>query len=320
MVAGLVHPHDGIRVCAGRIRTGAHDDAGVREGPQGIQIICPFLAQQRFQIAVRLLVPADKCTLHGHQDLVFLTDLYTLRRRQAAVDDGMAVVSSREVIEGFLEGPCGLVKGRIADGVHLDLEPCPVSLLAEICHFFVRVIEDAFIIAQFIRRLKGRICRSEAAVQGRLKAAADPRKLTSSYLVHVHGLEEDPHLKAVVKTFCKPALQVHIHVCRKTDAADRVDHADALGCHVVGGIFHVFNQLGQGNGACHRIGHSKEGLLVHLTGILVEASEVFDLLSEFLQEGRIDHTGVSVIFADKDRLVRTDAVQLLAADQLPFKD
>ena len=117
---------------------------------------------------------------------------------------------------------------------------------------------------------QGCVHGAEAAVQGRGEAAADAGETPPLHFFHIHGLEKHPVLHAVFQAAAHPALHIHIQVHGKAYAADRVNHADALGGHKIDGFLHVFYQLHRGYGVSNRIGYGKERLLVHFARIRVQ--------------------------------------------------
>ena len=73
------------------------------------------------------------------------------------MDDAVAVVLPGVVVQGGLQAAGGLVKGGVADGVELDLEPGPVGLLAEVRDLFVVIVENALVVGTCVQKMENSI-------------------------------------------------------------------------------------------------------------------------------------------------------------------
>ena len=319
VVAGFVDPGDGIGIRTGAVGAEGLDDAMVCVGLKGIQLCCT-VTQDGLQIIVRLVGSVDKGTPDRNGDAVFGADSDTSLREQTGVDDGVPVIGPGEVIKGGFQCPCGLIEGGITDGVDLDLHSLPVGFLAEIGHLFVGVIQHTGVVGTLIRFQHGGIGGAEAPVQSGIEAAADPGESAPLGFQHIHGLEVYTHLQAIAQTLGEPILHVHIQIHGVAHAADGMDHTDAFGCQMVGGELHIAEQLHRRNGAADIVRKGKERLLIHLSGVLVIAPEVFRLLLQDIQELRVHNAGVAVVLDHEQGLVRADLIQLLTGDELLLRN
>ena len=318
MVAGSVDPLNGVWVRARAVRPGAEHDPAVCKVAQRVQTRAA-LAEDLFQIGVRLLRPVDERALHREQDVVLPADLHALGGRQAGVDDGVAVVGARVIVQRGFQRARRLVECRVADGVHLDLQPGAVRLLAERRNLLVAIVQHALVVAHFIRCAQRGVPGAEAAVQRRFEAAADARQAAFDSLVHVHRLEIHAHLHAVVQPAGKPALQIHVQIAGKAHAADAVDHADALGRHVVRRVLHIPHKLHGRHGIRDVIRDREKRLLIHLAGVFMIPAQPGDFLLHLVQQRGVDDARMAVVFDQKQRLVRADPVQLPAGDELALR-
>ena len=244
--------------------------------------------------------------------------MQTLGSGQAGVDDGVTVVMDREVIQSGLDGPGGLIKCGVADGVKFDLHTGTIGLFAEFGDLLIGIVENAAIIGALIGFQQSGIHGAEASIQCCLKTAADAFQATALCLFYIHGLEIHTHLQTVGKTTGKPVLHIHIRIQGKANAADGMDHADSLVRQMVCGFLHILQKLRNGDGAGHEVGNSKEGLLIHFAGVHVAAPQTHHLFLHKSQESRVDHTGVTVIFDHEQGFVGTDGIQFLTGDEFSF--
>jgi len=253
--------------------------------------------------------------------VVLFADIDALRRGKAGVDDAVAVVVARAVVERGLERARRLVEGAVADGVHLDLEAEAVRRLAERRHLLVGVVQHAGIrrVAR-VGRVHGGVLRAEAAVERAGKAAADARKSARGRDPCVHRLRKHADLHPALRAPGKPRLHGDVGVEGETHAADAVDHADAARRLVVRRALHIPQQLADGDGVCDVVRHGEKRLLIHLARVGVVAAQRLDLLRQLLQKRRVHHAGVPVVLDEEQRLAVGDAVQLLAADKAALRD
>ena len=319
VVAGFVNPHDGVGIGAGTVGTEGLDDAVIGIGLEGVQL-CGTIAQNGLQIFVRLVGPVDEGTLDCQGDAVFGTDADTLLGGQTGVDDGVPVVGTGMIVQSGLQCPCGLLEGGIAYGMDLNLHTLPVGLFTEFGHLLVGVIQDAGVVGAHIGLKHCGIRRAKAPVQSGIKASADSGELASLGLLHIHRLEVHTHLQTIAQTLGEPVFHIYIQIHCIAYATDGMDHTDALRGQMVGGGLHIADQLHRGNGTADIVGKGKKRLLIHFTGGLVIAPEIFCFLLQNVQELRVHHTGVAVVLDHEQGLVRTDLVQLLPSDELLLRN
>ena len=85
IVAGFVNPHDGVGIGAGAVGAKGLDNTVIGIGLEGVQL-CGTVAQDGFQVFVRLVGPVDEGTLNCQGDAIFGTDADTLLGGQTGVD------------------------------------------------------------------------------------------------------------------------------------------------------------------------------------------------------------------------------------------
>ena len=136
----------------------------------------------------------------------------------------------------------------------------------------------------------------------------------------IHWLREHAQLEAVLQRLGKELLHRDIQIHGEAHTAHGMDHADAVGSHVIDGVHHVAEKFYQRERAGDVVGEFEEGLLVHFPCIRVVATQVFDLLPHLVEQLRIHNAGVAVIFHHHDFLVRAYGVQFFPADEpsLPY--
>ena len=201
------------------------------------------------------------------------------------MDDPVAVILAREVVERGLQRTRRLIERAVADRVHFDLQSGAVRGLAEIDHFFIAVIQHAVAAERVdVRFVHGRVVRAEAAVQRALEAAADARKFAALRDAHVHRLREHAQLESVAQSLCKQFFKRDIEIHRKPDAADRMHHADAARREKVHGILHVFHQIDERERAGNIVGKTEKRLLIHLARVGVIAAQILDLRVHFFKQ------------------------------------
>ena len=170
VVAGLVEPGDWIGIGAGAVGTQTQNDAVVGTGFKRIQTISSA-SQDGFQIVIGLVGPVDEGTLNSQGNAILSADFQTLGGRQTGVDDGMAMIGGREVIQSGLDGPGGLIECGVADGMKLDLHTGTIGLLAEFGNFLIGIVEDAVIIGALIGFLQSSMVKfipasSKSSIRG----------------------------------------------------------------------------------------------------------------------------------------------------------
>ena len=145
-------------------------------------------AENAFQIRIRLLLPVDKCRLHGKLNLIFSADFQTFSCRQAGVDDPVPMIRAGIIIQSGFYRTGSLFESGVTDRMEFDLQTGPVGCLTEISDLSVTVVQNAFRTAALIRFQQCRVTGTETAVQGIGKTPADPGQLSSKSRADVHGL------------------------------------------------------------------------------------------------------------------------------------
>ena len=311
---------DRIRQRAGGVGTAAQDDPHVGHFPQGGDQP-RAIPQDRLQKLKGFQIPHQKGGLQRDLDAEVGALLKSLFGGKAGVDDPVAVILPGEILQGGLDRHDRLVEGRIADRMHLDLQPLAVGPLRELNHLFIAVEEDAAILGTVgVRLSQRRILAAEAAVQGRGKASTHPGKLSLPDLVEIHGLEEESGLKTAVEPLSKDRLQGHIQIERETDARYSVHHSNPLFRHCINRLKHVPEGPRQRDLFGDEIGGCKKGLLVHLPRVFMPAPQRFHFIRQHRYHFAVQDAGVAVIFDDEDRPVRTGLIELVLGYQPLFLD
>ena len=156
------------------------------------------------------------------------------------MDDAVTVILPGTILQSRLYGHDGLIEGRVADRVHLDLKPFAIGLFRKMNNLFIGVEEDSAILGIVRIRLPQRcILAAEAAVQGRCKASPHPGKLSLPYLGQIHGLEEDPGLKTGIEPLPQDHLHSDIQIKGETYAGYGMHHSEPFFRHVIDGPEHV---------------------------------------------------------------------------------
>ena len=223
----------------------------------------------------------------------------------------MAVILPRTVLQGRFQGHHGLVEGRVADRMHLDLHPFAVGPFREADDLLVAVVENPAILRIVRVRLpERRVLAAEAAVQGRREASPHPGELPFFHLGRIQGLEEEPGLKAAVQPLSQDRLQRNVQIERKTDPGNGMHHSDPPVRQAADGLEHVPEGPGQGDLFGQEIGDGEERLLIHLPGLLVPAAQALHFLGEHGDGSAVQDAGMAIILDDENRTVRTGPVEL----------
>ena len=220
----------------------------------------------------RLQVPPQKGGLKGDLDAESGALLEPLLGGEAGMDDPVAVILPGEILQGRLDGHDGLVEGRIADRMHLDLQPLAVGPFRELDHLFIPVKEDPPVLGIVgVRLPQRRILAAEAAVQGRGEASPHAGKLPLLHLAEIHGLEEEPGLETGIEPLSQDRLHGDIQSRGKPDAGYGVHHADPFFRHRIDRPEHVPDRPQGGDLFGDEIGDGEKGLLVHLPRLFMAA-------------------------------------------------
>ena len=90
------------------------------------------------------------------------------------MNNAMPVIFSRIIIKSCFQRPADLIKSFITDSMHLNLKPCPISLLAKSDHFLIIIIKNT-VPAVYVRFIQSSIMGAKASIQRTLKASANSR-------------------------------------------------------------------------------------------------------------------------------------------------
>jgi hypothetical protein len=127
MIAGGIDTENRIRQCAGGVRAAAQYDAHIGHFSQRRDFLRP-IPQDTVQKLNGFKLPHQKGGLQGDLNVELGALLKPLLGGQAGMDDAVPVILPMEILQGGLYGHDGLVKGRIADRMHLDLKPLVTDL------------------------------------------------------------------------------------------------------------------------------------------------------------------------------------------------
>ena len=160
------------------------------------------------------------------------------------MDDAVAVVVAGEVVKRGGQRAARLVEGRVADGVHLDLQARAVRGAAEVDDLLVRVVEHAGVVRALVGGEQRSVRGAKAAVERAREAPSDARQAATRGHAHVHGLGKHADLEPTLGASREPGLERYVEVAGKPDAGDVVNHADATAREVVHGVLDVAHELG----------------------------------------------------------------------------
>ena len=94
--------------------------------------------------------------------------------------------------------------------------------------------------------------------------------------------------------------------------------ADSDGCHIVHGTLHILHEFYDGQRMGNVVGDGEKSLPGSSHRYRDGNRAALQASSEVFQQQGIDNAGMPVIFHDHRRLIRTDFIQFIPADQVSF--